>query len=118
MVNIEEIKTEIINKLKPLDPDKVILFGSYAYGTPNENSDIDLVIVKDNLERNSFRDYTRKARKNLRDVIFNYDTNGIDIISASSEYLNKREDYFYKIDILKNGKILYIIVLDLNNQML
>jgi predicted nucleotidyltransferase len=28
-----------------IDPAKVILFGSYAYGTPNADSDIDLYIV-------------------------------------------------------------------------
>jgi predicted nucleotidyltransferase len=27
------------------DPDKVILFGSYAYGTPNEDSDVDLLVI-------------------------------------------------------------------------
>jgi uncharacterized protein len=26
-------------------PDKIILFGSYAYGTPTEDSDVDLLIV-------------------------------------------------------------------------
>jgi predicted nucleotidyltransferase len=26
-------------------PEKIILFGSYAYGTPNEESDVDLLIV-------------------------------------------------------------------------
>jgi predicted nucleotidyltransferase len=26
-------------------PDKIILFGSYAYGTPHEESDIDLMVV-------------------------------------------------------------------------
>ena len=26
-------------------PDKIILFGSYAYGTPHEDSDVDLLIV-------------------------------------------------------------------------
>jgi predicted nucleotidyltransferase len=26
-------------------PDKIILFGSHAYGTPNEDSDVDLLIV-------------------------------------------------------------------------
>jgi uncharacterized protein len=26
-------------------PDKIILFGSYAYGTPNEDSDVDLLVV-------------------------------------------------------------------------
>ena len=34
MVDIEKLKDEIVERLKPLDPDKVILFGSYAYGTP------------------------------------------------------------------------------------
>jgi predicted nucleotidyltransferase len=26
-------------------PDRIILFGSYAYGTPNENSDVDILVV-------------------------------------------------------------------------
>jgi uncharacterized protein len=26
-------------------PDKIILFGSYAYGTPHEDSDVDLLVV-------------------------------------------------------------------------
>lgn len=34
MINIEELE-----RLKPLNPDKIILFGSYAYGT-TEDSDI------------------------------------------------------------------------------
>ena len=28
------------------DPDRIILFGSYAYGTPDEKSDIDLLVIK------------------------------------------------------------------------
>ncbi|MCK9374314.1 MAG: hypothetical protein M0P91_14125 [Sulfuricurvum sp.] len=33
------IDTEFLTlPLKPLDPDKIILFGSYAYGTPTEES--------------------------------------------------------------------------------
>ncbi len=30
---------------KRFDPDKIILFGSYAYGTPHEGSDVDLLVV-------------------------------------------------------------------------
>jgi hypothetical protein len=44
-LNLEAIKKEIVEQLKPLDPEKVILFGSYAYGQPTEESDIDLYIV-------------------------------------------------------------------------
>jgi predicted nucleotidyltransferase len=29
-------------------PEQVILFGSYAYGEPNPDSDVDLLVVKDN----------------------------------------------------------------------
>ncbi|MCB0172217.1 MAG: nucleotidyltransferase domain-containing protein [Anaerolineae bacterium] len=35
----------LIERLKPVDPVKVILFGSYASGTPDEDSDIDLLVV-------------------------------------------------------------------------
>jgi predicted nucleotidyltransferase len=39
-----QLINEIISQLKPLDPDKVILFGSYAWGVPDNESDIDLFI--------------------------------------------------------------------------
>lgn len=107
MVNIEQVSSEIVKRLEPLSPDKVILFGSYAYGTPTKYSDIDLFLIKDDLTNDNSKEYTLKARKQLRDIILNYDTNGIDIISASTDYLNTREDYFYKIDILQNGKVIY-----------
>jgi predicted nucleotidyltransferase len=45
MIDIEELKPLIVERLKPLNPDKIILFGSYAYGSPNEDSDIDLYVV-------------------------------------------------------------------------
>ncbi len=41
----ESIKNEIVEFLHPIDPEKVILFGSFAYGTPNADSDIDLYVV-------------------------------------------------------------------------
>ena len=105
MVDIEKIKHEIVERLKPLDPDKIILFGSYAYGTPNEDSDIDLFLVKNGLNDN--RTYTLEARKKLRDIILSYNTGGIDIISSSEDFLNSRDDYFYKVDILEKGAVLY-----------
>jgi len=30
---------------RDFDPDRIILFGSYAYGTPTENSDVDLLVI-------------------------------------------------------------------------
>lgn len=37
----------IIFALKEINPQKIVLFGSYAYGRPNPNSDIDLLVVVD-----------------------------------------------------------------------
>ena len=46
------------------------------------------------------------ARKKLRDLIFKYCI-GFDILAASQEFLDSREDYFYKVDILQNGSVIY-----------
>lgn len=91
----------------PLKPDKIILFGSYAYGTPNEESDIDLFLLKDDLDINRTREYSREARERLLNIRTRYKTNGIDILSGPTKYIEQREDYFYKVDILQNGKVWY-----------
>jgi len=43
----DELRDRISELLKPLRPEKVILFGSYAWGQPTEDSDIDLIVVLD-----------------------------------------------------------------------
>jgi predicted nucleotidyltransferase len=43
----EEIIDRLKNRLRHLRPHKVILFGSHAWGTPDADSDIDLVVVLD-----------------------------------------------------------------------
>ena len=106
MINIEKLKPLILKLLLPLNPDKIILFGSYAYGTPNENSDIDLFLLKDDLELNDTRNYSREAKMRILNLISKYKV-GFDILSAPTEYINQREDYFYKVDILQNGKVIY-----------
>ena len=106
MVNISKISKEIVERLRPLDPDKIILFGSYAYGTPTEESDIDLFLLKDDLNINSSRDYRVEAKMKLLELISKYKI-GFDILSAPTAEIKKREDYFYKVDILQKGKVLY-----------
>jgi len=105
MVDIQTLEKEIVERLKPLDPDKIILFGSYAYGEPDEESDIDLFLVKD-IKKKEMRKYKLELRKRVRDLIFRYQT-GFDFIVASKEFIESREDYFYKVDILEKGKVIY-----------
>ena len=105
MINIDELKPLIIERLKPLNPDKIILFGSYAYGTPNEDSDIALFLIRD-AESHNARDIKAKAKLNLRELMRKYKI-GFDILVAPEEFVKSREDYFYKVDILQNGKVWY-----------
>ncbi len=107
MIDINNIKDEIVERLIPLKPNKIILFGSYASGKANEDSDIDLFLLKDDLTIENTRAYERAAKKTLLEIMLKYNTNGIDILSGPTKYIEQREDYFYKIDILKNGIVWY-----------
>ncbi len=41
------VANDILSRLSPYEPDKVILFGSYARNESDELSDIDLVVIKE-----------------------------------------------------------------------
>lgn len=48
----QNLLDEIVEKIvKEYQPEKIILFGSYAYGTPDRDSDIDLLIIKRTKDR-------------------------------------------------------------------
>ena len=49
----EDLLSEMVTRIvRAVDPDKIILFGSHAYGRPHGGSDIDLlVIMKSELPR-------------------------------------------------------------------
>jgi hypothetical protein len=45
---IEQIVSRVVEQYRP---ERIILFGSYAHGTPDAGSDVDMLIVKDTKER-------------------------------------------------------------------
>lgn len=48
---IKNILDDMVRKIvEGYQPEKIILFGSYAYGDPDEDSDIDLLIIKETSE--------------------------------------------------------------------
>ncbi len=107
-VDIEKLKKEIIKRLKPLNPQKIILFGSYAYGKPNENSDIDLFLIKD-IPQKEVRKVEIEAGIQLFDLIKKYKI-GFDIFVDSQERIIKRiksvKDQFYN-EVMQKGIIIY-----------
>jgi predicted nucleotidyltransferase len=82
------------------DPDKIILFGSYAYGTPRADSDVDILVVMP--ARNELR---QAARIQLTlDPPF-----PVDILVQTPKGLAwrlKEGDCFLR-EIVSGGKVLY-----------
>ena len=48
MITEAQIQAVVARSVTGYAPDKIILFGSYAHGTPTETSDLDLLIIKQN----------------------------------------------------------------------
>jgi len=110
MIDIDILKPQIIEQLKPLNPYKIILFGSYATGNPTEDSDIDLYVVTDDdfmpknwKEKNQI--YLQYARA-LRDLCKSIP---IDLIVHTRKMYAKfieLDSSFYRYNI-KQGKSLW-----------
>lgn len=96
---IQKISNKIIDDY---NPEKIILFGSYAWGTPGPDSDVDLFIVKET-DKNIF-----ERNREVQRILFGSGM-AIDILVYTPKQLAKREqmgDPF--IDkIINKGKIIY-----------
>ena len=96
---------EIADKIaRQFEPEKIILFGSYAWGNPSPDSDVDLFIIK-KTDR-STREVAREIDNSLWGVMM-----PIDIVVYTPESVNKRlrmEDFFIE-NIIHKGKVLYSV---------
>jgi len=100
----EVIKDILERLLAGYTPQKVILFGSYAYGNPRPGSDIDLLIIKETSER--FIDRWVTVRRLLSDP---RRTVPLETIVLTPQEVSKRlaiGDQFLA-EILEKGEVLY-----------
>ena len=93
-----------------MEPSKIILFGSYATGTYDEQSDIDLVVVLDTKEIPETYDEKLELEVKVRDCIYELSRKmPIDLVvytNGEFEVLQKRKTSFYN-EIMEFGKIIY-----------
>jgi predicted nucleotidyltransferase len=85
-------------------PTKVILFGSHAWGQPTEDSDIDLLIVKETSDR--FIDRWVKVRELIADPKRRIPVEPIVMTSEELDRRLTRGDQFFR-RIVTDGKLLY-----------
>ncbi|MEA3332549.1 MAG: nucleotidyltransferase domain-containing protein [Pseudomonadota bacterium] len=110
MIDIEKIKSELVEKLKIIDLERVILFGSYVYGNPGEDSDIDLyVVTKDNTLPKTFKekmDVKLKVSHQLRDFKKKYDVDLIVHTRPMFDKFARKNTLFFKEIFGKGERIL------------
>jgi predicted nucleotidyltransferase len=100
-----ELLKNIVEKIKEnYQPQKIILFGSYAWGKPTKDSDIDLFIIKDCTEK-----HRQRALKVRRIITEENAFVGIDILVYTPKEVEERlkiGDSFIK-KIMTKGVLLY-----------
>jgi len=96
---INEIRDKIIEMEKP---QKIILFGSYAKGTANEKSDLDLLII----EETDLIPPKRAFKLRWELAGYPFDT---DLIVKTPKEFNKWQDISisFNATIKREGKVLY-----------
>lgn len=99
----EEIK-RIVSALRAYKPERIILFGSLARGDFDEDSDVDLLIVKDDPRKRTERicEIYRLIRSPKRTI-------AVEPLVLTPREIKRAvsEGSFLLEDILKEGKVLY-----------
>ncbi|MEG3930616.1 MULTISPECIES: nucleotidyltransferase domain-containing protein [unclassified Microcoleus] len=98
MNTIMELSRAIANKFKP---QKIILFGSYAYGNPTEDSDVDMLVVLSSDGNN-----LRKTWEILNQTQPNF---AVDLLVRTPSEIEQRlawNDLFLR-EIIEKGKVIY-----------
>jgi len=101
MVSANKIHACAREVAEKFHPEKIVLFCSYAYGTPTTDSDIDLLVVMNH--KSSAVAQAAEIRASLRSVF------PIDVLVRSPRKIRERlkmGDPFFKT-IVEKGEVLY-----------
>jgi predicted nucleotidyltransferase len=101
-VTRRQIDAVVQKIVQEFNPEKVILFGSYAYGKPNADSDVDLLVVMESDERPARR--AIRVVRQLLDVPF-----PMDVLVRTPQEVRQRlqmNDCFVR-EIVERGRVLY-----------
>lgn len=101
----EALITRLIEKIvRGYKPQKIVLFGSYAHGDPTEDSDIDLLIVKDTEQR--MVDRFVEVKRLIYDPDLRIPISPLVYTPQELQERIEMEDDFVE-EIMNKGKVLY-----------
>ena len=100
----------IVEKLKSTQPEKIILFGSYAYGKPTESSDLDILVVTgDDIIPSNFSEKSKiylRISKSISDIKSKFPIDLIVHTKAMHQKFIELNSLFAR-ELLTKGKVLY-----------
>lgn len=101
MISQQQIDDITMRIASSYHPDRIILFGSYAYGNPSEDSDLDLLVVL------PFEG--RPVYKSIEILEMLHPTVPLDLIVRTPEQLASRlaQHDFSLHEVIQKGKVLY-----------
>ena len=100
----EELSRLVQRIVQGYGPDQIILFGSYAYGLPDRDSDVDLLIVKDTKEIPFDRRVT--IRRICQDPNRHIPFQPLVVTPGELEARLRMGDPFFR-EIVQKGEVLY-----------
>ena len=103
MASVEKISAVARQIADIFSPQKIVLFGSYAYGNPTEDSDVDMLVIL------PFEG--KSAQKSVEIIRVLKPSIPLDLIVRTQEQVTERlkmNDFFLR-EILEKGKVLYEI---------
>ncbi len=102
MVDSKRIN-DIVNRIAiKFNPDKIILFGSYASNSQNDDSDLDLLIIQDTDQPIQTRGFD--IRMSLIGTMIPFDI----LIYTNSEFEKEKDNSFSFLNsAMRNSKVLY-----------
>src|SRR5215218_84051 len=101
MVEVADILEFVDAVAERFRPERIILFGSYGYGNPNDDSDVDVLVITE--RRGRAHDFATKIRQA---VPANF---AMDLIVNNQRTIDRRigwNDFFLK-EIMEKGVVLY-----------
>lgn len=102
MFTQNEINSVIHTILEKFNASKIFLFGSYAFGTPTSESDLDLCVIAD-LRGKRKLDFIRDIRREISITL----SGPLDILLYDEDEFNQRSalQNTFEYKILKYGKL-------------
>ena len=102
MIRMDQILALSERIAQEFQPERIILFGSYAYGTPNDDSDIDILVVLP---------FKGKSMRKALEIISKINPKiPVDLLVRTPEQVENRisnNDWLMR-EVFEKGRMLYV----------